>query len=53
MATIMRRGGAYQVKVRHKGVRQSMTFRTKARAEEWARKIESDVDANRVPRQVP
>jgi integrase len=45
MATISRRGGTWQAKVRRKGYpTQSATFQTKAAAERWARDIESKVD---------
>jgi integrase len=49
MATIRRRDSDHwQVKIRRKGVRQSATFRNFAQAEQWARKIESEIDSNRI-----
>lgn len=48
MASITRRGDHYQAKVRRRGhPTQSATFRTKAAAERWARKIETGVDDGR------
>jgi integrase len=45
MASIKRRGGAWQAKVRRKGYpAQTATFRTQAAAERWARDIEGKVD---------
>jgi integrase len=48
MAAISKRGSTYQVKIRRNGVRRSATFRNRAQAEQWARKIESEIDANRI-----
>lgn len=48
MATVSKRGDRqWQAKVRRKGHSASATFETKARAEAWARQIESDIDAGR------
>lgn len=48
MATVSKRGDRqWQAKVRRKGHVASATFETKARAEAWARQIESDIDAGR------
>ncbi|AWU94830.1 tyrosine-type recombinase/integrase [Azospirillum ramasamyi] len=48
MATITKRGDRqWQVKVRRKTIATSATFETKARAEAWARQIESEIDAGR------
>ena len=45
MATITKRGKAYQAKVRRKGHEPiSQTFDTKSEAEAWARQIESEMD---------
>ncbi len=46
MATITKRGdGQWQAKVRKKGYAvQSKTFKTKVRAEQWARNVESEMD---------
>ena len=46
MATITKRGdGQWQTKVRKKGYAvQSKTFKTKVRAEQWARNVESEMD---------
>lgn len=46
MATITKRGeGQWQAKIRKRGYKtQSKTFQTKARAEKWARMVESEMD---------
>ncbi len=46
MATITKRGdGQWQAKVCKKGYAvQSKTFKTKVRAEQWARNVESEMD---------
>jgi len=49
MATLVKRGERqWQAKVRRKCHVVSKTFETKGRAEVWARKIESDIDAGRL-----
>lgn len=48
MATIGKRGERqWQAKIRRKGLTTSATFENKARAEVWARKVESEIDAGR------
>lgn len=50
MATIVKRGNRWQAKVRKKGVVRSQTFETKQRAQQWATKIEYELDAGRIGR---
>ncbi|XHB98136.1 site-specific integrase [Nitratireductor sp. ac15] len=48
MATIRKRGNKWQVQVRRKGVPpQNKSFSTRKDAEQWARKIESNIDLGR------
>jgi hypothetical protein len=48
MASIIRRGGRqWQARVRRRSVRAGATFETKARAVEWARQVEAEIDAGR------
>jgi integrase len=45
VATIARRSNRWQVKIRRLGVKVSKTFATRALAEIWARRIESEIEA--------
>jgi predicted nucleotidyltransferase len=48
MAYITKRGDRqWQARIRRKGHSVTETFETKARAEAWARQVESDIDAAR------
>lgn len=50
MASITPRGGRWRVQIRRAGQRPLFrTFRTRAQAQAWARQIETDLDAGRVP----
>lgn len=44
MATFQRRGGKWRAIIRRKGESKSRTFPTKAAAQEWARRIEHELD---------
>ncbi|PJG82157.1 tyrosine-type recombinase/integrase [Caviibacterium pharyngocola] len=45
MATLTRQISGWRVQIRKKGVYKSGTFRTKAEAQAWANKIESEINA--------
>jgi integrase len=47
MATIIKRGGAWRVQVRRKGITKSGTFTTKAEAVAWGAQMEADILAGR------
>ena len=44
MATIIKRGNKYQAQINRSGVRKTKTFTMKADAQQWARKVESEVE---------
>ncbi|MFZ7158318.1 integrase [Avibacterium gallinarum] len=45
MATVTKSTTGWRVKIRKKGIYKSGTFRTKAEAQAWANKIESEINA--------
>lgn len=47
MATFLKRGGAWRVQVRRKGITKSASFSTKAEASAWAAQMEADILAGR------
>jgi len=57
MASILKVSGSWRAQVRRRGFKtQNRTFPTKALAEQWARRLEADMDAGLVyidPRNPP
>jgi integrase len=47
MASILKIGGSWRAQIRRKDHNETATFSTKAAALEWARKVESDIDAKK------
>lgn len=48
MATIIKRPSGYCAQVFKKGIRRSQTFKTKTAAQEWAKRIETEITAGKI-----